>query len=381
VHVISSYPCPSNSLPVASLHVVPIVFSWLSRIPNARPDSSLLAHLWNGSASKVTLAIRNWLAPLEVYRHIQDVRELIRSIQPDLVHAMRIPFEGILAALAIHKAPLLISVWGNDFTLYAQHNPPISILTRRAMRRADALHCDCFRDLQLAHAWGFDDSKPSVVVPGAGGVQSSIFYPRPANDATVTIADIPSNAPVVINPRGFRGYVRNDTFFRAIPLVLQHRPDVVFLCSAMLNNPIAEQWIRWLNIGNSVRLLPVVPREQMADFFRVAHVTVSPSVHDGTPNTLLEAMACGCFPVAGDIESIREWIADGVNGLLCDPTGPESIAQAILRALNDVELRHKAREYNLRLIAERADYDKVMLQAEQFYYQVVDHALLKRKKG
>lgn len=44
----------------------------------------------------------------------------------------------------------------------------------------------------------------------------------------------------------------------------------------------------------------------MAYLFRLADVTVSLSEDDGTPNTLLEAVACGCFPIAGDIESVRE---------------------------------------------------------------------------
>jgi glycosyltransferase involved in cell wall biosynthesis len=118
----------------------------------------------------------------------------------------------------------------------------------------------------------------------------------------------------------------------------------------------------------------MVPREQMADFFRLAQVSVSPSVHDGTPNSLIEAMACGCFPVAGDIESVREWITDGENGLLCDPTNPDSIARAILRALKDQGLRDKSREINLQLVNERADYDKVMLKAETFYHRVIQRA-------
>ena len=37
------------------------------------------------------------------------------------------------------------------------------------------------------------------------------------------------------------------------------------------------------------------------------------------PEAILEAMALGCFPIAGDIESVREWITPGVNGILVDP--------------------------------------------------------------
>ena len=134
---------------------------------------------------------------------------------------------------------------------------------------------------------------------------------------------------------------------------------------------MAERWVRRLAIQDNVRLLPPVSRERMADLFRLARVAVSPSLHDGTPNTLLEAMACGCFPVAGDIESVREWITDEANGLLCDPSNPDSLARAIIRALGDEPMRNDARQYNFQLIAERAEYNKSMRQAEEFCMEVV----------
>jgi glycosyltransferase involved in cell wall biosynthesis len=82
-------------------------------------------------------------------------------------------------------------------------------------------------------------------------------------------------------------------------------------------------------------------------------------------------MACGCFPVAGDLESIREWITPGVNGLLFDPGDPCSLADAILLALEQTDLRLRARQQNARLISERAEHGKVMAEAEAFYHRLV----------
>jgi glycosyltransferase involved in cell wall biosynthesis len=82
-------------------------------------------------------------------------------------------------------------------------------------------------------------------------------------------------------------------------------------------------------------------------------------------------MACGCFPVAGDLESLREWIIPGVNGLLVDPADPQALAQGILQGLEDENLDQGARAYNLRLIAERAAYELVMEQAQEFYRQII----------
>lgn len=370
----------------ATVYHIPIVFSEFSRIGHngtitPTGQQSLLtrgmASFRIGALSNLSMAMRSWLGPLEVRRHVKVVRDLIDRVSPDIVHAMRIPFEGILAAKATRaEFPLLISVWGNDFTLFATRNPLIARQTRQAMHRADALHCDCRRDLNLARAlWGFQERKPAIVLPGAGGVQTSVFHSREESDSVLREQlSILDSAPVIFNPRGFRKYVRNDVFFRAIPLALEQQPEAVFVCSGMQANPVAQKWVRQESIEGNVRLLPVVPHDHMASLFRLAQIAVSPSLHDGTPNSLLEAMACGCFPVAGDIESVREWIVDEENGLLCDPTSPESLAQAILRALKDQGLRTRAKEINSRLVVERAEYNSVMQQAEEFYGQVIQRA-------
>ena len=193
-------------------------------------------------------------------------------------------------------------------------------------------------------------------------MQKEIFYP-PEDPIEGTAQD----GLTVINPRGMRAYVNNEAFFKAIPLVLKHHPKTRFLCPTMAGAARPEQWIAGLGIASAVELLPHQTRPGMAALFRKSQVVVSPSTHDGTPNTLLEALACGCFPVAGDLESIREWITPGENGLLVDPNSPESLADAIVTALDDAPLRSQARVHNLEIIAARAEHQAVMASAKGFY--------------
>ena len=232
--------------------------------------------------------------------------------------------------------------------------------TRWTMQVADALHADCERDVRLAHEWGLSVEKPSLVAPGNGGIRSDVFYP----------ADKPVEEPVIINPRGFRSYVRNDSFFKAIPLVLAKHPNAKFMCALMKGEAQAEQWLRELNVAHAVELLAPLPHFEMANVFRRAQIVVSPSIHDGTPNTLLEGIACGCFPVAGDLESIREWITPNENGLLFDANEPSSIADAIITAIENKNLRNKAAGLNRAIISARAEYQQNMQMAEAFYGEV-----------
>ncbi len=364
VHLASTFPC--NPLPeLASLSITPVAFSEVKRGHKAGGERT--QSVWGSTAVGLRTALRRLIGPLTVDRAALRLRALIEQVQPDLVHAMRIPYEGMLAATALQgqrKPPILISIWGNDFTLHAPATPLMAHYTRRALQRADALHTDCQRDLRLSHQWGFDEMRVNIVLPGAGGVQRAWFYP-PAQENRV------SGPSMVINPRGVRAYVRNDTFFQAIPIILERQPTVRFLCPAMAGQTLALRWIERLSITNQVDLLPQQTRPQMADLFRRSRVAISPSMHDGTPNTLLESMACGCFPVAGDIESLREWIEPGTNGFLVNPADPQALAIAVLQALSDDELVQRARAHNLRLVQERADYSRVMADAVKFYEKII----------
>lgn len=374
IHLVSTFPCEPD-LPLASLNNLPLAFSKIKSQGKNR-NNGVKGILRGAITVGLRTAVRQWFGPFTLDNASEHLCRIITHLQPDLVHAMRIPFEGMLASKALDKCalsqklrgfpPLLISVWGNDFTLHATSTPVMARWTTFALNRADALHTDCHRDLRLAHNWGFLLERPAVVLPGGGGVRFDIFFP-PNQEKKKT----KGQSPVVINPRGIRAYIRNDIFFRAVKLVREKRPGVRFLCPAMKGDPQIERWLDELGISPCVDLLPKVHHHQMADLFRQSQIAVSPSTHDGTPNTLLEAMACGCFPVAGDIESLREWIIPGVNGLLVDPSDPQDLAQSIIQALSDGKLRERAARYNARLVAKRASHVRVMVEAEKFYQELV----------
>jgi glycosyltransferase involved in cell wall biosynthesis len=123
-----------------------------------------------------------------------------------------------------------------------------------------------------------------------------------------------------------------------------------------------------------LRCLPAVQHRMLGEIFRLAEISVSPSEHDGTPNTLIEAMACGCLPVAGDIESVREWVDPGANGLLFNPRDPVSIAETVLKGLADEGLRRRARESNPSTVANRANRRSVAEAARAAYGRLLSVA-------
>jgi glycosyltransferase involved in cell wall biosynthesis len=131
------------------------------------------------------------------------------------------------------------------------------------------------------------------------------------------------------------------------------------------------QWIRGLELQENAHLLPKLSTYEMAALYRRAWMVVSPSEHDGTPNSFLEAIACGCYPIVGDLESLREWIEPGQNGELIDPGDADQLAQVVSAVIEAPSRRAQAQSINQVLIDERAARKIVTASAESFYEGVL----------
>lgn len=376
VHLISSYPVDATTLPGVRTTVVPLAFAGgASAAGDAAAGGGggvrgLVRRrvLASRGAVRAALWARNAVGPVVVLPRVKAVRAVIAEERPDVVHALRIPYEGLVAARAVPEGvPLVLSVWGNDFTLHAAHNPMIRREIRSALRRADAVVADCHRDIRLAERLGMQAGTATAVLPGGGGIDPAVFFPGPADAAMRAELGLGPGDRLVLNPRGVRKYVNTEAYLAAAALLSAEFPEVVFACLGTERAGWLTEAIARLGGTSRITMVPSMAFGRMAELFRAAEVVVSPSSHDGIPNSMIEALACGAFPVAGDIASIREWIVDGENGLLCDPNDPAAIATAMRRALVDKELRARARTQNFRIVRERALGSTVRVQMATFY--------------
>ncbi len=388
IHLVSSYPCEAPD-PVASFATLPIAFSnfvsgksvgtRVGMISGGTDESRGLDPGSRMTASALAvrrfrdffLTFRYQSAPFSIPFSGRRFAAIAKKIRPDLIHALRIPFEGMTASYAPARYPLAVSVWGNDLTLHAYGSAGMMQLTRRTLARTNGLAADTRRDIRLARALGLADGKATAVVPGNGGIDIPSLVLASEADAPI-LRRLPPNREFILNPRGFRpGSVRTDTFFGAVPIVARQFPNILFVCPAMADQPEALDWVRELKIERNVLLLPSLPQPDLWALFHHALMTITVSQHDGTPNSLLEAMTIGCFPIAGDIESLREWITPGVNGLLVDPNSPEELANAILSAMYNEGMRSRAARLNRGIVQERAEASRVQTEIEVFYQSLV----------
>ena len=112
------------------------------------------------------------------------------------------------------------------------------------------------------------------------------------------------------------------------------------------------------DLGIAVEFAGILPHHELPQAINRSEVFVLPSLYEGHPKALIEAMACGSAVVGTDVDGIRNVIAHESTGLLCSPTA-ESIAAALARLLQDIGLRQRLGQAARRYVENHYALDSV----------------------
>jgi glycosyltransferase involved in cell wall biosynthesis len=125
-------------------------------------------------------------------------------------------------------------------------------------------------------------------------------------------------------------------------------------------------------LGKFVRFTGPLKREQVANILGRASVFVFPSLREGLPLSVLEAMACGTPVVGSDVPGIKDLVVNGENGLLVPARNPKMLAEALLTLLNEVELRKEMGRRARRVVVAEYSWDSVISKIEKVYYEAIN---------
>jgi glycosyltransferase involved in cell wall biosynthesis len=133
--------------------------------------------------------------------------------------------------------------------------------------------------------------------------------------------------------------------------------------------PETRMWFHALPsaIKQSCHIDDRIPRDQLLSLMGEARVMLAPSLVDGTPNSMFEAMATGSFPILSPLETIRPLVHDGHNVLFARNLYPDEIGNALARAMNDDHLVDDAATHNQLLVRALADRATIRPRVVQLY--------------
>ncbi len=148
--------------------------------------------------------------------------------------------------------------------------------------------------------------------------------------------DIPPEA-IVIGTVSSIYWVKNQNIL--IDIIGEARNTKFFLIIAG-DGPLRtelEAYAREKEVSHQIRFLGW--REDVADILNALDIFVLPSLSEGLPICLLEAMSMGLPCIASKVGGIEEILEDGVTGITVTPGDFESLNTALQRVVNDTELR------------------------------------------
>lgn len=304
------------------------------------------------------------LSPLFERNTEKEFERVLQEVKPDIVHSivLYISCFPILNVMKKHKSiPWVYSSWGSDL-FYYRNQPKFKKQILKTLPYIDYLITDCKRDIAIAKDLGFGGEVLGTF-PGGGGFEyeKTDKYIKPINERKTILV------------KGYQGRSgKAIEVLKALEQIfdkLNEYSIVVFGADKEVIEYITKNKLK-------VTVLPRVkflPHNEILKLMGEALMYIGNSNSDGMPNTLLEAIAQGAFPIQSNPGgATEEVIVHEKNGLLIDDCeNINQIKNVILQALNSPELIDSAYVINLNEVKPRYYLESIKINVFKAYNSIV----------
>lgn len=132
-----------------------------------------------------------------------------------------------------------------------------------------------------------------------------------------------------------------------------------------------EAETRGLDLEDHVRFMGTRAQHDIVAGFSLANIAVFPSLQEGLPTAVLEAMAAGCPVVATRVGGTPELVVDGITGILVDPSNPKALASALRQLLTDPALCRRMGAAGRERAAACFSIERMVHEYEALYMSIV----------
>lgn len=308
-----------------------------------------------------TLVISN--AHRQLIPNYISVVKILKQIKPDLIHLHTLHHYAV-AATHTH-IPYILHSWGMEVLELHKLSVFRQILSRYAAAKAEKVVVDAEIMKEVWISAGIPQDKVEVI---PFGVDTDLFNPNINGKPVREKLGIEKDDIVIMSSRPFFPHYDIECLIKAVPTIVETHKNVKFIIKG--KGPLEtniKKLANKLRVHQYIKFTSPVAYKEVAHYLAASDVYVSTSLIDSTSVSLLEAMACGLPPITTNIPGNREWIRDGVNGLLYPPKDHVALAERIVGLVEDQDLRKKFGERNNRLIIERAAWKDCISKMEAIY--------------
>lgn len=288
---------------------------------------------------------------------------ILRKFRYDLLHIFFGVPSGPLGYVAkkLFGIPYLIRMGGGDVPgfrpfqykyLYTLLTPVLKLLWKNAAFLV--ANSDGLRD--MAHQM-FPDL-PIQVIPNGVDVRRFAAGQERIPDKPVRILFVSR----LIRRKGLQFLID------AVPLIRQHT-STPFVIKVIGDGPDKELFLQQIEargVRQYFKFIGYVDHDKLPEYYFDADIFVLPSLAEGMPNVVLEAMGSGLPVVATNVPGSEELVRNGENGFLVPARDTDALAQALIPLINNRQLQENM-GYQSRIQAQAYMWDIIMEQYLTLY--------------
>ncbi|TXD93970.1 glycosyltransferase [Gillisia hiemivivida] len=289
---------------------------------------------------------------------IDAFQQKFDEIQPDVIHSFEMYSSCVPILKIIKKHPKIkwiYSPWGTDLFYYQNEAEKLKGI-KSVFNRLDYMFADCNRDSLIARKYGFQGEYLGTF-PGGGGYE--------LNSSNSWVYEFQNRKTILV--KGYQNkFGRCNNVLEALLEIEHDIKDfeiIVFAATEevlkFVDNPI-------FNKMKNLRIVGAIGREEVLKLMGKSLLYIGNSISDGMPNTLLEAIIMGAFPIQSNPGGASaEIIEHGKNGYLIEnPENSNEIAVLIKKAIQNTGLLQSGITFN-------SDYIKPKLERDYIKEQVL----------
>ena len=313
------------------------------------------------------------------------INYLVRKLRVDLVHVhwanqLLIPF-GIP-----RKIPVVVSAMGGDVMPDRSllHNRSRFTITRMLKRASVITSKSQHMDEAIR---SIDPGLVSKIQRINWGVDTTHFIDDLDCQELRDEWKIPEGSTIFFDMRSAKPFYRKEIIMEAFARIKDQINAVLMISEFNDGSDESQEYLRDLHniaeemgVTNSVRFVGSIPQNEIPKYYNLADIGISIPPSDGMPQSLFEMMACGTYPIIGDLKQYREVITNG-NGATMVPVGTsddhiEALADAMLNAAKNPGMRKVMATRNRNLVCEIANEKEQFRRMNSIYKE-----LLESRKG
>lgn len=301
-------------------------------------------------------------------RVILRLAQLLKERQVDLLH-VHLPYSGILGRVASRLAPVKGVVY-SEHNLWERYHWLTSAANRLTFGYNDAVIAVSSEVEQSIRCRYKPHSRQRLCTILNGVDIDQLVTNSQGSHGVKPEFGIPDNHSLIVHVANFTAKKRHQDLIQAARMVIDQNPQTTFLLVGQgpLEPDVMAQ-AKALKLENNVVFAGF--RTDAPRLIAAADVFVLPSLYEGLPIAMLEAMALGRPVVASRVGGVPEAITDGVDGLLVDTLAPSQLAERVLTLLHSAELRQRLSENAVQKVRDHFSVQRMVKSTEALYSSVL----------